>query len=248
MPVTELDGARIYGSSGQRAARLIHFIKARFQSHERAHINRLARFITGKGVIIDAGAQFGYFTKEFARLNNPGRQVYAFEPLPYNFEILRRVTSRLQNAAIYSKALADSDGTADLLVPVKAQGKIGPGLAHFGEEQRRDYIRHRVETITLDNFVRQSGITDVAFIKIDVEGAELLVLRGAREVLAKSGPAVYLELNSAFTERLGYHPADLLAMLSGCGYQSFLVEDRGSRISRVGEYTVPGDYLFLRGA
>ena len=248
MPVTELDAASIYGSSAQRAARLIHLFKARFQSHERDHVNRLAQYVTGKGAIIDAGAHFGYFTKEFARLNAGRRKVHAFEPLPYNFGILHSVSSGLDNVSIYRQALSDANGSADLLVPVKAQGKIGPGLAHFGKERHRDYIRHRVETVTLDSFVRKAGITEVALIKIDVEGAELLVLRGAREVLGKSGPAIYLELNAAFTERLGYRPPDLFAMLNRYGYQSFLVKGRIDGLSRVYDYTVPGDYLFLRGA
>jgi len=130
--MAELDQSRVYRTAGQRLARFIHFCKARFRHSQRDTVQWLGQYIPEYATIIDVGAQFGNFTKAFSRLHHSSCTVHAFEPLPYNYGILEAVTAGLGNVTTHRTALSDHAGTTDLFIPVKEQGRLGPGLAHFG--------------------------------------------------------------------------------------------------------------------
>ncbi|UCC56491.1 MAG: FkbM family methyltransferase [Gammaproteobacteria bacterium] len=240
----ELDKDRIYRSNGQRLARLIHLCKARFRHSQHDIVDWLGQFIPVHATIIDAGAQFGNFTKAFARLHGSTCTVHAFEPLPYNYAILKTVTAGLGNTRIHQMALSDKTGTADLLVPVKKRGRLGPGLAHFGAEQQRNYIREAVATQCLDDFVRIHAIERIDFIKCDVEGAELPAFRGAAAVLRESRPVIYTEINDDFTHRLNYNAEELFGYLLDFGYAASRVDEERPVAHPVDRYAGSGNYLF----
>jgi FkbM family methyltransferase len=240
----ELDKNRIYGMTGQRLARLIHLCKARFRNSQQDLVHWLGHFIPPQATIIDAGAQFGNFTKAFSRLHGSSCTVHTFEPLPYNYAILKTVTAGLGNVRIHQMALYDTTGTLDLLVPVKEGGRLGPGLAHFGTERQCNYIREAVTTERLDDFVRVNAIGRIDFIKCDVEGAELPVLRGAAHVLRESRPVIYTEINKDFTRRLGYSAEELFGYLQGFGYDACRVKEGRPAARPVDRYAGKGDYLF----
>lgn len=244
MNVCEIERERIYNSLGQRVAKLLHLTKARFRSKERERVSWLGQLIPENGVIVDVGANFGYFAKEFARLHDDSCSVLAFEPLSYNFSILRTVVSALDNVKIHKNALSDVNGTDDLFVPIKKQGKIGPALAHFGPESERNYIKETVECLRLDDYVERTGIEKIDFIKIDVEGAELLVFKGANETLQRFKPVIYTEVSRDYTNRVGYAPETLFEFLRAFGYTPYLENSSPFQLSRVNEYTIPGNYLF----
>ncbi len=210
----------------------------------------LSRFIPHEGVILDVGAHFGYFTKEFACIHDGTCHVHAFEPMSYNLSILRIVTAGLGNVAIHPVALSDATGTSNLTIPVKKQGKIGPGLAHFGEEPDRDYIVQPVETARLDDIAGKCGLSRVDFIKIDVEGAELPVFKGAHSIISQYRPVIFAEVHEAFTQRIGYRPEELFAYLAQFGYSADLLEPgkKGFSLHPVNNYEHVGDYLFRNHA
>ena len=85
------------------------------------------------------------------------------------------------------------------------------------------------------------------FIKCDVEGAELMVFRGAAETLRRFRPAVFAEVNADYMARLDSAPAALFRLLGDLGYSPALVEGPAERLAArpVSEYLWPGDYLFL---
>jgi len=240
----QLDSGVIYKSLGQRLARLIHLYKAKYRAKERSRVEWLSQYIPQGGVILDVGAHFGYFSKEFSRLYNGSCSIYAFEPMVYNLSILKSVTNGIRNIEISTKALSDSSGILDLSIPVKKRGKIGPGLAHFGKENLHDFILQQVETIRLDDFVQESQILRVDFIKIDVEGAELLVFKGAELTIDNFRPVIFSEVSDEFTKRMGYQAEDIFEYLGGFGYSADLLKGDHFRLQPVSHYEGPGDYLF----
>ncbi|MDD4880982.1 MAG: FkbM family methyltransferase, partial [Gallionellaceae bacterium] len=195
------DSDRILSSPSQRFAWWLHMIKARLRRKEAKKVAYLGRHVPPGGVILDIGAHFGYFSKEFCRLHNHSCHVYGFEPVSYTRSILELVTRSFGNFSLHSTALSDANGEADIQIPIKKSGHIGIGLSHLGEERNRDFISETITTLKLDTFMAATGLTRIDFIKCDVEGAELAGFKGGANAIATFRPTVFCEVNDQLTQR-----------------------------------------------
>jgi len=165
------------------------------------------------GTLLDIGAHDGAVTRPLAAL--PGSQVQAFEPLPSAFARLAAGTAGLGNVTRHALALGDRAGEITLSVPVvdgvaqEQWASIAKGYADMGP--RVAERRHLVPLRTLDSF----GFGDVTAVKLDAEGGEYAVLRGARETLRRCRPILSIEIEErhkpgatwavpAFLDALGY--------------------------------------------
>lgn len=165
----------------QRIAWVQHLVKVTIGHKERDRVLGLSRYFHTGSVVLDIGAHLGYMTKEFAACYGGSCRVVAFEPIGYTRSILRLVTAAQRNVIVSPYALSDATGCVDISIPLKASGTLGIGLAHIGPEAARDFVIERVQTTTLDDWFETSGLPTINFMKVDVEGAELLVLRGGGE-------------------------------------------------------------------
>jgi FkbM family methyltransferase len=153
----------------------------------------------------DVGANVGFYTLLFARLIGGGAQVFAFEPLPCNLELLRRHVemNRYQNVRVLSCALGDFDGETGF--------DPGPGpsttMAHIAAEGPL-----RVCCSTADTLVAAGEVQAPDVIKIDVEGAEAHVLRGARRAM-EHHPVIFLATHGERVHR------ECLDLLAASGYE-----------------------------
>jgi FkbM family methyltransferase len=134
---------------------------------------------------IDVGANEGVYTHAFARC---GAFVEAFEPQPRCLTVLRSYERRWPNVHVHGEALGDTPGYATLYVPF-SDGRQVTGRASL-EPPTEAASAYTVRTRTLDAL----GFKDVALIKIDVEGHELRVLRGARETIRACNPLLLVEI------------------------------------------------------
>ncbi|WP_162913372.1 FkbM family methyltransferase [Rhodospirillaceae bacterium SYSU D60014] len=168
-------------------------------------------------ISVDVGSGFGVYA---AIMLLYSRQVLAFEPDPRRYRLLRG--SFAPAVAVKNCALSDRAGSAALRVPVVA-GRAFVGRASiepengFGGHRRAAAVA--VETRTLDSF----ALGAVGLIKIDVEGHELAVLRGARETLVRHRPNLIIE-----SERRHHPdcPDRMFAVLASLGYRGFFLLDR----------------------
>jgi FkbM family methyltransferase len=146
---------------------------------------------------LDVGANFGVFTKLFSQLVGPAGSVIAFEPIPKTFRTLSEGIERLhlRNVQPINRAVSDHVGTVFMTVPL-FPNSWGDNLyeAHIvpNPDSRTTFA---VNTVTVDSL----QLSRVDFIKIDVEGHELEVLRGGRETIAKYHPTLMVEVTSLQT-------------------------------------------------
>jgi FkbM family methyltransferase len=200
---------------------LAHLFKAIFKRHHAALAPLLATLIPRDGVVIDVGAHAGQFTKRFARLAPEGF-VVAVEPGAYARAILRIAIAlnRLGNVAILPFALGEKSGLARLTVPVKRSGSYGFGLSHMGRDDgARPAEIEIVAVATLDELVAALALARLDFIKADIEGFELRLVKGARASLARFRPALLLELDESHLARAGDTLAAAWAELLAQGYR-----------------------------
>lgn len=158
----------------------------------------LAELVKPGQTVYDVGANIGFFTILCSRLVGPQGRVYAFEPIPQNLATLRHnvALNGLGNVTIVEKALSSSTGTAEMFVsPWSAFHSLNVEGATKQEDHGPDVGEVTVQTVTLDEFLRGEGVRAPDLVKIDVEGAELIVLAGMRETLRSVKPLLLCELH-----------------------------------------------------
>jgi FkbM family methyltransferase len=145
------------------------------------------------GIFLDVGANIGYFSIIAARMLGVSGHVFAFEPVDAIYRIL------CKNIEL--------NGLNNLVTPIKLACFSAPGEMAMtqSEEPSKSYLScsetantEKVSMTTLDDFVEQRGISVVDCIKIDAEGSDFEVIRGARRTIERCRPAVILE-----TDHLG---------------------------------------------
>ncbi len=247
-PIAELN----LNSLSQRVAKLDHFYQARFRNRFAPLVHALTRWIPEDATILDVGANHGKMTRPLAKL--PGATVHAFEPVPYNFSLLTRVTRGLGNVTLHNLALSDAPGTVSIYIPVRPSQRISPGAAHMGNTAHADTFgtataptvaELEISTDTLDDTAEREGIHKLDFMKIDVEGAESLVVAGGARTIARHTPAIYCEISDR-CQNLGKTPEDIVGPLHAMGYRLFAFNEK-QHTARALDAHDPNerDYLFL---
>jgi FkbM family methyltransferase len=184
---------------------------------ERREAKLIQRVLAPGEVFWDVGANLGYFTLLAAtRLGNTGR-VVAFEPGQRAHE---RLTENISlnpctNILVCNVAVTDQAGEAVLYSqPGLADGRAN--LYRAGDEQTES---EPVRTVSLDGWRKQQGQPGPDFIKMDVEGAELAVLKGAEETLAASAPLLLVEMKEGIFQALGLDRNAIQELLGRHGYR-----------------------------
>lgn len=195
-------------------------------------------------VFIDAGANDGLYTLFAARRVGEQGRVWAFEPSAREFERLQRnigLNSQGQVRA-FPLALADFNGKAPLRIA---------DAEHAGQNTLGDFVYHSVgllrsETVdvtTLDEQAARRELPPINVIKLDVEGAEYRVLRGARGVLESSRPIVMLEYLEAALSGQGATGAVVLDLFLSLGYKLYTYDDASGKPVPAGEGPFSGNII-----
>jgi FkbM family methyltransferase len=183
-------------------------------------------------VVFDVGANLGYYTLLFSHLAGRRGRVHAFEPIPETLAALEAGLARerrFDNVTLNEWALSDRTGSLPFFVPGDDHGQASMARHAAGSWSRPHEVRsHECRVRTLDDYCRESGAAP-SFVKCDVEGAELLVLRGGAVTLAACRPLLHLEVNPDWTRSLGYAPPEIVRFLAGLGYSRFLLVEQAVR-------------------
>jgi FkbM family methyltransferase len=185
----------------------------------------LRRHDFGEGAIIDVGANLGLFSL-VVRERFHDRRIIAFEPVPSTFAALLANAARnsATNMECHPLAVSDRDGTARFVVLENA--RANSSLETGASPQGGDTIE--IECVTLDRFVSEAGIERIALLKVDVEGFEISVFRGAADVLSRVRPrVVYFEICPAIAQGAGFPPDEAAVFLEKQGYALHRLLDGG---------------------
>jgi len=197
-------------------------------------------------VILDIGANIGWYTVRFAK-RLPAARVHAFEPLPTSYAYLQRnVAANGVGARVstYNHGLSSSTGVVEFFIsPAGGTNASLKNVAGAG-----DAVPVTCFTMTLDQWATNHRVAP-DFIKCDVEGAEFLVFQGGAATLRAHGPVVFTELLRKWSKPFGYQPNDMIRWFAELGYRCWAVGGSGVRpIADVTDETPETNYAFLHGA
>lgn len=172
-------------------------------------------------VFLDVGANIGWHSMLMAR-KYPNSQVFSFEPEPDNINLLQYNIQRngLSNVEVIPKAASFEEGEQKFyLYPDKNAGRHSLLPINKGKVIT-------VPLTTLDHFIKERGLSPkrIKLIKIDVEGYELNVLRGAKSLLG-TVPLILLEFSPEFMRKGGINPKDLIDLLEEAHYLPHLLKE-----------------------
>ena len=171
-------------------------------------------------VFVDVGAHIGYYSLKAARVVGPGGHVIAIEPNPPTVRELED-NVRASGATIVNVqpvACSDAESMLDLFAAPEANtGQTSLSKANASQSGTVAATFH-VRARPLDDIVTDAGLTRVDVVKVDVEGAEMLVLKGAVDVLARYHPVVMVELVDQQLRSMGSSDAQVRSFLNAHGY------------------------------
>lgn len=187
---------------------------------------------------IDVGAHFGYFTLLASELVGASGKVFSFEPSGI-FSLLKENTFNSSNISLFKEAVSNENSELSFYeFPTLYSEYNTLSVDQFQNEkwiQKNKPVQVTVHSTTLDTFIEDQKIYP-SIIKIDVEGAELNVIRGALKTLQHSSPILIMEF--IHHKRVGDNYINANQLMLNSGYQSHLILNDGSlkSVSEVNEY------------
>ncbi|MFG0583268.1 FkbM family methyltransferase [Pseudomonas sp. zjy_9] len=216
-----------------------------FGSYESDETAFLKSVLRDGEVFLDIGANLGWYSLVLGR-HCPTSRIYAFEPIPSTVEMLEKNIrlNRLGNIEVIRMGLFSQEDELNFLFAPDVSGATSLKLA--GQSRGRASIQNVVcRTTTLDAFCASRDIVP-ALLKIDVEGAELMVVQGGEKIL-ETTPIILMELLRKWSRAFGYHPNDVFALLERYGYRAWVFVEGGrlQACPQVTEETVQTNYIFM---
>ena len=194
---------------------------------ERAELELILDLISPGETFLDVGANVGLFSVAVgAKSKGMSCSIHAFEPCPQTFAILEKniALNDLNCAHTHTVAISDQKGQAVLCVNAPFKDGLN-SLARPSHSDAEVVGETSVQTISLDAFLEEQKVQRVDIMKIDVEGAELHVCRGAQKLLSRpDAPLILYEGYSWCTAAFHYHPVETMWLLSDLGYEIFVLD------------------------
>ncbi|MEO0295033.1 MAG: FkbM family methyltransferase [candidate division WOR-3 bacterium] len=173
--------------------------------YEKNIIKKIIKYLKPNKIYYDIGAHIGYYSFIFSKF---GRKVYSFEPHPLNFYFLKEhiKLNNLKNTYAFNFAIYSENKKVFFeLNDDRTEGKI------------KNYGNFLVDAFTLDYLIYEKKFDEPDFIKIDVEGAELEVLKGSQKILKFKKPLILISIHSENLKN------EILFLLKKIGYKEKII-------------------------
>jgi len=184
------------------------------------------KIIEKGNIVLDVGGNIGDYCCTFAKVVGSSGQVHSFEPVPSTFDRLKStiVSEGLNNVILNEVAVSNESGEIEVHMPGDDHAR--PSIQkHTRESWDKNEPVHSFpcKCTTIDDYIQANSIASVDFLKIDVEGAEHLVLQGAKRLLKNQGPILFFEMWDSYMRDFGSTVKDFSELLNEAGYDRFLV-------------------------
>ena len=191
-----------------------------------AETNFIKRIVQRDWICFDAGANVGYYSLLFSSLAKDGA-VHSFDPVPLHHHLLQAsiAINRFTNIIVNRCALGKQSGVSDFTIS-KRMGDSS--FVHIETSPILEVVK--VPVRTLDEYAKEHGTARINILKIDVEGAEKMVLEGSREILSRKERrpnVLFVELYDAHCSRYDTTIAETIALLKSYEYEPFIVQGAG---------------------
>lgn len=194
-----------------------------FNSEKAAYLKLVKR----GGVVIEVGANLGYFTRLFGDLVGSNGRVIAFEPVPQTREQLLVSVGDLDWVTVLPYAISDEVGKFTMFIPGEVHGQASlKRHCDLGWSNSGLVSSVNVQCMPLTMIDQVRDLKHVDFMKVDVEGAELQVLKGARDILVRDHPILHLEIEERWMVSFGYGASEVELFLRSIGYSYFASYDK----------------------
>jgi len=183
-------------------------------------------------VIVDCGANIGYYSLITAKITGKYGKVYAFEPDPDNYQLLvdNIKNNGFTNIIPIKKAVSNKSGRRKLFSDEKNFGNISFSEDNINEKILSIYA----ETISLDDYFKNIvNNSKVDFIKMDVEGAEGLIMEGAKNILISNDLKIFMEFSPNRITNIGVDPLKLLNNLQKYGFKIKVIDEKNEYLKQI---------------
>ena len=191
-----------------------------FGTGHNSGLNQWVALCTGKHTVIDIGAHIGLYSLPASRVVAPGGWIYAFEPAVANAAVLEKHLkyNDVRNIRVLPWLVGEHEEAA--IGFFERDGEVDGMNAIVVQKNQHLYSRTVRRQVSLDSFCVERQIRPQV-VKIDVEGAELRVLRGARRVLTEDRPVVFLSVHPGRVEAFDDSLEEMDPLLADLGYVAF---------------------------
>lgn len=203
------DGRRLEVGFRDWADDLIYFLG----TYETFCSETIKKHIRRGDVCLHVGANIGWYSTLFRELCGADGAVHSFEPVPQTFVELEKnvaLNGSPPNVFLNCCALGDEEKTSE----IHLFDGVPSGHASLAPKKNQKAELISVKIRTLDSYLTEHKISRVDFVKVDVEGAELMFLKGAKKLFEQpKPPVIFMEMALNTTKEFGYKPNDLIAYI-----------------------------------
>ncbi len=198
--------------------------------HEFKEWRYLQRFLKPDMVFLDVGANQGEYTLFAAKRLTKGT-VIAFEPVDEIYEQLHRniALNHFTNIKTLKLGLSDTVGVLPIY-EMQSTDANHEGLATLFQSELRGKVIQQIKLDTLDNVALQLNLQRLDFIKVDIEGAELTMLKGATGTISRFRPQVMVEMNDDTFKAAGYSKTQVIEFFEKLHYKAHAINKQGALV------------------
>ncbi len=179
--------------------------------------------LTPGDTFVDIGANYGLFSLHASTLIGSEGHIIAIEPNPRLAEALRmtKKLNHLNQILVVESAISDHIGRANFFISNKSSGISSLFQSHAEQQVSSGSVVTEVQLDTLDQLLNKANLSSITLIKIDVEGAEMEVFRGARLTIISQKPFLWFEVNPSALRHANIESELLFSYLNDLGYSAF---------------------------